>query len=109
MITASKRSFLDILTNSSHINSSRISHLNTSSPLPGCLAFLYTLKVTTSSATLKSTTHCSTSIKALPVAKNGLPRISGTLSSSSISRITNQQGKQIYQLLLKHPHRFHRV
>ena len=54
---------------------------------------LYTLKVTCSSLILRIKLPLWTSIKALAVAKNGLPKIRGTYWSSSISKTTKSTGK----------------
>src|ERR1044072_5468901 len=91
IITASRVSLLDILMNSLQTSSSTTSTLKTSSSL-GRFIFLKTENLTKSSATLKSIIPSSISIKALPVARKGLPKMRGTLVYSSISNTTKSTG-----------------
>ena len=79
--------------NAAITESSMASTLKQESASVGNLVASNTLKVTFSSWTRNSSFPSWTSIKALPVAKKGLPRMRGTSLSSSMSSTMKSTGK----------------
>ena len=65
-----------------------------------CFKLLFKLKCTASSPTLRVSSHFFTSIKAVPMARKGLPSSSGTCVSSSMSITTKSTGKIKFPTLM---------